>query len=105
MTFDDIYNYVTPNNFGVSLYGGNILVSNGVKYALENKAITPAQLADAIARFEAGDFGEAYTIGESPQPGREYGEYKTDLTPGSEKGYLWLHRESSKIIAYFLFER
>ena len=40
MTFDDIYNFIVPNNFGVSVYAGNVLISNGVKYALENKAIT-----------------------------------------------------------------
>lgn len=105
MTFDDIYNFVTPNNFGVSAYQGNIIISNGIKYALENKAITPEQINDAIKRFEAGDFGDAYTIGEKPQSGHEYGEYKTDLTPGSEKGYLWLHREYANIIIYFHFER
>lgn len=105
MTFDDIYNFVTPNNFGVSVYAGNVLISNGVKYAIENKAITPDEITNALNLFESGNYGEAYTPGEAPQPGHEYGEYKTDLTPGSEKGYLWLHREYANIIIYFHFER
>jgi hypothetical protein len=105
MTFDDIYNFIVPNNFGVSLYAGDILISNGVKYALEQKAITPEEITNAINRFESGDFGDAYTFGETPIKGQEYGEYKTDLTPGNERGYLWLHRENANIVVYFHFER
>lgn len=105
MNFEDIYNYVTPNNFGVSIYMGNVLISNGIKYALENKAITPEQVQNAINLFEGGNFGNAYDYDEKPIKGNEYGEYKTDLTPGSERGYLWVHRENANIIIYFHFER
>ncbi len=105
MTFNEIYKYIVPSNFGVSVYAGNVLISNGIKYALENKAITPEQITNALNRFESGDFGDAYTIGETPIEGHEYGEYKTDLTPDSEQGYLWVHREFANIIIYFHFER
>lgn len=105
MTFNDIYNFVTKNGFGITAYMGNVFISNGIKYALENNAITKEQVKNALARFESGDFGNAYEYGEKATEGSEYGEYKTNLSPEDESGFLWIHREFANIIIYFHFER
>lgn len=103
-TFNDIQNFVAPNNFGTSNWKGVATISNGIRFALDNGALTEKQLDEALAMFEGGNFGTAYGPDEAPQSGREFGQYKTDLTP-DEDGYLWLHREGNGIVIYFHFER
>ncbi|MCF0224936.1 MAG: hypothetical protein HUK20_11765 [Fibrobacter sp.] len=103
-TFEDIENHVMPNNFGVTNWKGNVNITNGIRLALEHGALTEKQLDDALAMFEAGNFGTAYAWDEKPQSQSEFGQYKTELTK-DEAGYLWLHRESGTIIIYFHFER
>lgn len=117
MTFSDIRNYVYKKGFGISAYVSNVIlsngvkcvrnvfISNGVKYALENKVITYEQVDKVLASFNNGDFGIAYCYDEIPIKGYEYGQYETDLTPESEEGFLWIHREFENIVVYFHFER
>ena len=103
---DKIRDYVVTTGFGTQAYttigsGEVLLLSNGIKYALNQSYISYKALDNAIEKFLSRDFGTMYGYGEKVTAGNEYWEYQSELSDGN----IYLHRERGAVVAYFLFER
>ena len=106
MTYQDIYNHVTPNNFyrhincsiGAAYETDDI--SEGVLYATQHgEPEFIEQCSEAARRFYIGDWGTFLDYDESNIPGHEWGEYP------SIYGEIWIHREGCRTVLFFPFER
>lgn len=73
-------------------------ISEGILFASQDPEFVK-QTSEATKRFYNGDWGTFLCPGEVNFPGAEYGEYP------SKFGYIYIHRENSRTVMYFMFER
>lgn len=93
------YDHDATNCTDPPLTAEEIVLTHGIAKAAEASKEFAAQIGTAVRRFLASDFGTMYEEDEEPQPGAEYGMYKTTAAP------IFLHREAGHIVIYFEEER
>lgn len=112
MTYEEIYKYVTDNNFGVTQMlldnGDCIGASAGIRYLLEHDASSHNLISGALKRFYSADFGDMYGLGEEPprtyMDRSAYGEYVIKAVDQP----IYIHYEPDsgyEVVVYFAFER
>ena len=112
MTFNQIREEVEKNGFGLCVITDEepyLVFSRGIMIAMENAENNSFEedMAQALAKFISGDYGDFYGWNEYPTKGREYGRY-----PSCLKEFIHIHREpffrnpnKEEIVIYFQFER
>ena len=85
-----------------------VAFSAGIEYAIIHEEAFYDEVAEAVQRFQAGDYGTAYEDGEKPWKFFEYGTYEGSV------GEIHIHRDGVydvlygaqyDFVVYFFFER
>jgi hypothetical protein len=108
--FQALKDLVKKKGFGTALYGNvngeAVYLSRGIREVFLGDGDTQSVI-DAVARFQAGDYGDAAEHGKTGKPGHEYGRYVIGSfeNHNDEDTGVWVHTAEDAVIVYFRFER
>ncbi len=109
MTLEQIKECVIRDGFSLCDMGyhndDHIYFTRGFSYATTTQTITIDEVIECLNKFQGGDYGTFYEVGETATNGNEYGEYKSNLGATANDGAIMIHRERGYILVYFQFER
>ena len=104
--FKVIMSYISEVGFGnckVLKSVEETVLSNGVDYAIRQGVLSESDIDELLDRFDHGDYGSYYDLGDPVIPGKEKGEY--DVGFDEEDAVIRINRLGpGRRYCYFRYE-